>query len=332
MQGVIDRGQNPRISANLGVIKHNIIITLSTIHHAESKPQATRTPAFPLFCTAGAFDKIIMFDRAAARIIPSALLLLLLLLLSRLPDRASSLSSSSFRPSKTRSFHPSSSSSSSPFYSSPIRLPHNGIILHCPTTAATTTTTTAASSILPCRPLRSSSSGSVEDGNGIAISPEEETPLSLAMAVGVVSSFVGFAYSKCMKAGFKLLWKTVPSALLLVGGGGGASGGCAGCCPPSGFAALVRRHPAAYIPIVVTIGGSMVATLSTLFFPKLFSAHDMVRILSGGGDGRRADASLIPSARAHLLPVMMLCCLTSITGFSLGPEAPMVRARPRPVY
>ena len=196
------------------------------------------------------------------------------------------------------------------------------------------TIATAASSRLPCRPLRSSSSESVEDGDGIAISSsssseEEETPLSLAMAVGVVSSLVGFAYSKCMKAGFKLLWKTVPSSLLLVGGGGGCAGGC--CPPNAGFAALVvRRYPAAYIPIVVTLGGSTVATLSTLLFPKLFSAHDVVRILSGGGeDGRhRADVSLIPSARAHLLPVAMMCCLTSVSGFSLGPEAPMVRARP----
>jgi len=288
------------------------------------KPQATQAPPSTRRISHGgeAFN-IIMFARTT-RILP-ALLLPLLLLLTR-PDRALSLlsssSSSSFRPSMRSPLHNRPTPPpSSPLFSPPIRLPHDAI--HRPTT--TTTTTTTASSILPPRrpPLHSTSSGSVEEG-GIAISStegEEETPLLLAMAVGVVSSLVGYAYSKCMKAGFELLWKTVPSSLLLQPGAGGAGG----CSSGSGFGgALLNGHPAAYIPIVVALGGTTVAVLSTLFFPKLFSAHDMVRVLSRE-DGGPADVSRIPSARGHLLPVMALCCLTSISGFSLGPEAPMVR-------
>lgn len=133
-------------------------------------------------------------------------------------------------------------------------------------------------------------------------------PLSVAMAVGVVTSLVGFLYSKCMKSGFNLLWNTIPSALF------GGSGNVRLC-------KLLHQYPAAYIVLIMTLGGGLVATLSTLYFPNLFSAHDYVHILSKE-DG--ADMEKFPSTKKHLLPVMLLSLLTSISGFSLGPEAPMV--------
>ena len=67
------------------------------------------------------------------------------------------------------------------------------------------------------------------------------------------------------------------------------------------------------------------AALSTLAFPNLFSAHDYVHILSRSEDSP-SKVDEFPSARRHLLPVLLLSLLTSISGFSLGPEAPMVTA------
>lgn len=71
----------------------------------------------------------------------------------------------------------------------------------------------------------------------------------------------------------------------------------------------------------------MVAYLSSKF-PNLYSAHDYVHILSkeddmvlNGEGGEEKD--VFPSAMA-ILPVMILCLVTSLSGFSLGPEAPMV--------
>lgn len=130
------------------------------------------------------------------------------------------------------------------------------------------------------------------------------------MGVGVVASLVGYLYSKCMKVGFNFLWKILPSKVLI-------------------NLNLFRKYPTAYIPTIITLGGTLVAILSTLFFPHLFTAHDYVHLLSTNDNydsSSGADMNKFPSAREHLLPVMLLCCLTSISGFSLGPEAPMVTA------
>ena len=128
-------------------------------------------------------------------------------------------------------------------------------------------------------------------------------PLSVAAGVGVLSSLVGYLYSLCMKNGFHLLWSSLPSKLL---GDGGIK--------------ILNQYPASYIVLMMTLGGGLVATLSTLYFPNLFSAHDFVHILSKE-DG--AEMNKFPSVKNHLLPVLLLSCITSISGFSLGPEAPM---------
>ena len=140
---------------------------------------------------------------------------------------------------------------------------------------------------------------------------ETSTPLLVAMSVGVVCSLIGYLYSKCMKHGFKLLWKTIPTALFREGAGGG----------PLSFLA---KRPSMYIPLVMTLGGLAVAILNTIFFPSMASAHDFVYVLSDSKDDDKMDR--FPKARYHLLPVMCLSLLTSISGFSLGPEAPMVTA------
>jgi hypothetical protein len=66
----------------------------------------------------------------------------------------------------------------------------------------------------------------------------------------------------------------------------------------------------------------------------LYSAHDYVHILSKDDDKITVDSDekdVFPSATA-ILPVMGLCLLTSLSGFSLGPEAPMVSDSMIPVF
>ena len=140
-----------------------------------------------------------------------------------------------------------------------------------------------------------------------------ETPLPVAMSVGVVCSLIGYLYSKCLKNGFNLLWKTIPTALFRESAGVGG-----------GLLAVIAKHPSMYIPFVMALGGLAVAILNTIYFPSMASAHDFVHVLSDSKDDDKMDR--FPKARYHLLPVMCLSLLTSISGFSLGPEAPMVTA------
>jgi len=143
------------------------------------------------------------------------------------------------------------------------------------------------------------------------------------MGVGIVTAFIGYVYSKCMSKGFRLLWKTIPSVLF---GSSSSIGGVGGVGIASGskLCNLLHRYPSAYIVLITTLGGGLVATLSTLYFPNLFNAHDYVHVLSDTKDDTKMDA--FPSARSTLLPMLLMSCLTSISGFSLGPEAPMVTA------
>ncbi|KAL7544815.1 hypothetical protein ACHAWF_008180 [Thalassiosira exigua] len=160
-------------------------------------------------------------------------------------------------------------------------------------------------------PLHSSTSDAVDRDEDRGSSSEVSLPL--AAAVGVVTSVIGYLYSKCLSAGFHFLWRTLPEALF--------DGNLSGFGP----CRLLHRYPAAYIVMVMTLGGGIVAALSTFQFPKLFNAHDYVHVLSRE-DGRESDIDRFPSAREQILPVMLLSLLTSISGFSLGPEAPMVAA------
>lgn len=137
----------------------------------------------------------------------------------------------------------------------------------------------------------------------------DETPIAVAMGVGVVTSLIGYLYSKSLKTGFNLLWNRIPNALL--GNPGTALG------------KLLHQYPAAYILLTMSLGGTLVAALSVLCFPKRPTAHDYVHVLSSSSPDKMDD---FPKARRHLLPVLLMSLLTSISGFSLGPEAPMVRS------
>jgi hypothetical protein len=176
--------------------------------------------------------------------------------------------------------------------------------------------------------LRSSSEdinghSSSDEVNGKAsssnVAPKSQTPaeipISLTVATGILTSLLGYIYSQCMKRGFRLLWKTFPAFLL------GSTTGAASSNPLIKF---VTKYPPLYIVGMTTLGGSTVAYLSS-YFDKMYSAHDYVHILSCEeiDNGEVGDKDIFPSAM-YILPVMGLCLITSLSGFSLGPEAPMV--------
>ncbi len=74
--------------------------------------------------------------------------------------------------------------------------------------------------------------------------------------------------------------------------------------------------------VTMTLAGAIVATLSTLYFPKMFSAHEYIHVLSEEDNPNmdKFPGDVVKS----IFPLMGLSLLASISGFSLGPEAPMV--------
>jgi hypothetical protein len=142
--------------------------------------------------------------------------------------------------------------------------------------------------------LRSSSVSSSEDD---AITT---TPVSITLIVGIASALLGYLYSKCLKIGFNVLWKQFPNSSI-----------SKSFIPSS-------KH----IMVTMTLAGTIVATLSTLYFPKMFSAHEYIHILSKEDNPNmdKFPGNVVKS----IVPLMGLSLLTSVSGFSLGPEAPMV--------
>ena len=74
--------------------------------------------------------------------------------------------------------------------------------------------------------------------------------------------------------------------------------------------------------VTMTLAGAIIATLSTLYFPKMFSAHEYIHVLSEEDNPNmdKFPADVVKS----IFPLMGLSLLASISGISLGPEAPMV--------
>jgi len=150
--------------------------------------------------------------------------------------------------------------------------------------------------------LRSSATSA---SDATSATQETEAPISITMIVGIASALVGYFYCKCLKIGFNLLWRQFPNSNL------------SKAIPSS-------KH----ILCMMTLGGAIVATLSTLFFPTLFSAHDYVHVLSKESDGSSDEKNKMdkfPGVK-YMFPLLGLSLITSISGFSLGPEAPMVGA------
>jgi H+/Cl- antiporter ClcA len=155
-----------------------------------------------------------------------------------------------------------------------------------------------------------------------SLASDIQIPLALTLTTGIITTLLGYIYSKFMKLGFRLVWKTIPTHLLNNSGDTLAVS--------NALVKILRQYPPLYIILMAICGGAAVACVSSNL-PSMYSAHDYVHILSNDNDndnalvnGEDEEKDVFPSARG-ILPVMGLCLLTSLSGFSLGPEAPMVR-------
>lgn len=109
------------------------------------------------------------------------------------------------------------------------------------------------------------------------------------------------------------MWKTIPQYVFHGS-------------PTNVLMKFIQQYPTMYIILMTTFGGATVAYLSSRF-GSIYSAHDYVHILSKDEDvfiNSNDKKDVFPSARV-IWPIMGLCLVTSLSGFSLGPEAPMVR-------
>jgi H+/Cl- antiporter ClcA len=121
-----------------------------------------------------------------------------------------------------------------------------------------------------------------------------------SVAVGAITATLGFLYVRTLGTTQAALWKTVPTML------------------HGKFGTL---NPYFFIPGVMTAGGLLIAAISSNLKTPTFAVYDFVSGFSSTG-----KVEPLPSSRVHLVPLMILCLLTSSFGFSLGPEAPMVCA------
>jgi hypothetical protein len=91
-----------------------------------------------------------------------------------------------------------------------------------------------------------SSTASTSKASTLASTTEVQIPLSLTLATGIITTLLGFVYSKCMKSGFKLLWKTIPSYLL-------------DSTSKNYVSKFIQAYPAMYIVLMTSCGGAAVA-------------------------------------------------------------------------
>lgn len=163
--------------------------------------------------------------------------------------------------------------------------------------------------------LSSSTSASSLENNGRSEMRKDGKIILASTLVGAIAAAVGFLYNRTMKGGFELLWLTIPSIVF------GGAAGSAGAANP--LAAFLRSNPTAYFIGMFGLGASVVGAIGATFFPTLFTAKDYVAILSSS---EKNNMKRFPPARRSVLPILLLSLLTSTTGFSMGPEAPMVCA------
>lgn len=129
-------------------------------------------------------------------------------------------------------------------------------------------------------------------------SDNDDTIIPASMAVGAVTATVGFLYGKVLGFCVKSIWKTLPALIVN---------------------RLGSINPALFITSTCTLGGLLMGILSTKLY-STFAVSDFVSALSS------APAQALPSSRNNVLALLMLALTTSMFGFSLGPEAPMVCA------
>lgn len=141
--------------------------------------------------------------------------------------------------------------------------------------------------------LKSSSSSLSESSES-----KNDSIVLASIAVGAVTATIGYLYSIVLGISTKTIWERIPSFLVNQFGG---------------------LNPAYFIIGTLTTGGILMGLLSYKLH-STFAVSDFVSAFSS------APAGILPPSRNNLLQVLILSCITSSFGFSLGPEAPMVCA------
>lgn len=159
-------------------------------------------------------------------------------------------------------------------------------------------------------PFTSLSSSSLRSSTSSVNTKTKNTILPASILVGALAAGVGIIYGRLLGTFRNKLW-----------------GGFTTSSSSSLLSILNNNNiPAPFlIPILTTFGGLFIGILSNQF-EALYSVNDFVSAFSNAGTGQIiTDEDLPPNSRTALLPLLLFCLLTSSFGFSLGPEAPMVR-------
>ena len=132
------------------------------------------------------------------------------------------------------------------------------------------------------------------------INNSKHNTLGLAVLVGMITSMIGYIYSKVLSISVDALWKVLPKYLLNKLG-------------------EANFNPILFTISIITLGGLLLGLMS-LTFSSALSVSDFVTLFSS------RPAESLPPIRGNLLPLLLMSLTTSTFGFSVGPEAPMVCA------
>ena len=155
----------------------------------------------------------------------------------------------------------------------------------------------------------------------------DEDRILLASAVtGVITAAMGFLYGKLLSVSVKSVWTTLPTYLFAR-----CSGTMNSSTSTGTLLTLLCTTPAYFITAMCTFGGLLMGLVTTYSDQcgSSFNVSDFVGALSSVPEHQHA----LPKSRLHVVPLLFLSLITSTFGFSVGPEAPMVRTnmleRPR---
>ncbi len=126
---------------------------------------------------------------------------------------------------------------------------------------------------------------------------DSDSILSKAMLVGAVTAAMGFIYGKVLGASVRTVWQTLPAYVLRKVG-------------------RENFNPVYFITSICTAGGVIIGLLSAKF-GTVFNVGDLVSSYSSTPPKR------LPGLGGNLMPLLLMSLITSMMGFSVGPEAPL---------
>ena len=155
---------------------------------------------------------------------------------------------------------------------------------------------------------------------------DEDRILVASAVTGVITAAMGFLYGKLLSVSVKSVWTTLPTYLFAR-----CSGTMNSSTSTGTLLTLLCTTPAYFITAMCTFGGLLMGLITTYSDQcgSSFNVSDFVGALSSVPEHQHA----LPKSRLHVVPLLFLSLITSTFGFSVGPEAPMVRTnmleRPR---